>query len=513
LTLLYLRLPSRAAASAHGRDTVSGFEPTDAMPDLAVVPCQFAVVADNGAIEQQGDADAEKLAGLVPRVTRVVLLLAASDVTLLDIVVPPMSAARLRTALPNLIEDQLIGDVAECAFVAGPSVGGKRTVAVVGHAWLAAWAAHLRALGAGQLSALPAQLCLPWAGQGEALAGAGAGGIAGAAGATGMARVAEVTEPAGDLPGEAVPQASVTTAAIAIQGAAMELSLRLSATEGLGLTIMAQASDSPDMPSMTATAGDVLDALLALVPGRRVMALVPAQEQALFEFLLREREVTSSSAAGAGAGAGAGAVNAAGILPQVDFIADSWTPWIAGATTIRLDLMAGLGRASTQQFNWRPWRWPVLLGLLLVLFNAGALNYEWWRLAREASTLRAAMTQIYRAAYPTETVIVDPVAQMAQKIALGKRDAGQAGPDDFATLAAKFGEAWSSLAMEPATRNSIAALDYRERALYVRLKAGTSSSSAQTSALRAALAGRGLALSNAPGQTSATVWHIHPQGK
>lgn len=486
------------------------------MPDLAVVPCQFAVVADNGAIEQQGDADAEKLAGLVPRVTRVVLLLAASDVTLLDIVVPPMSAARLRTALPNLIEDQLIGDVAECAFVAGPSVGGKRTVAVVGHAWLAAWAAHLRALGAGQLIALPAQLCLPWAGQGEALAGAsaGAGVIAVAAGATGVASVAEMTESAGDLPGKAVSQASVTTAAIAIQGAAMELSLRLSATEGLGLTIMAQASDSPDMPSMTATAGDVLDALLALVPGRRVMALVPAQEQALFEFLLRERELASSSAAASTSAAGAAsAAGAVGILPQVDFIADSWTPWIAGATTIRLDLMAGLGRASTRQFNWRPWRWPVLLGLLLVLFNAGALNYEWWRLAREASTLRAAMTQIYRAAYPTETVIVDPVAQMAQKIALGKRDAGQAGPDDFATLAAKFGEAWSSLVMEPAMRNSIAALDYRERALYVRLKAGTSSSSAQTSALRAALAGRGLALSNAPSQTSATVWHIHPQGK
>lgn len=491
MTILYLRLPSRPAASAsagasadiaeHDSFLAAGIEASDSLPQPDTLACRYAAVADSGAIEQQGEARLEELAGLVTRCSRVVLLVAASDVTLLNIVVPPMSAARLRAALPNLIEDQLIGDAAECAFVAGPAVNGRRTVAVVAHDWLAAWSQRLRSMGASQLTALPAQLCLPWASPA-------------ADGATG-------TPP--DAVGEQAEARQVTAAAISIHVHAMELSLRLSSTDGLGLTIVAPVSATE--PSVTATAADVLDALMALVPGRRVMALVPAQEQALFEFLLRERQAAQAS--------GTPAKPDTALAPTVDFIADSWTPWIAGAATVRLDLLAGLGRASSSRFDWRPWRWPAVLAALLLLVNAGALNYEWWRLSREAATLRGALTQIYRAAYPNETVIVDPVAQMAQKIALGKRDAGQTGPDDFATLAAKFGEAWGSVAMEPAARANIAALDYRERALYVRLKAGASASSAQTGALRAALASRGLALTNAPSQTSSVVWHIHPQGK
>src|SRR5690606_9422188 len=101
---------------------------------------------------------AETIAG----VRQVVLLLAPSDVTLLQIKVPPMSATRLKAALPNLVEEHLMGDVDECVIVAGAPAGGMRTVAVVQQDWLEKLRTLLDNQGALQLQALPAQLCLPW---------------------------------------------------------------------------------------------------------------------------------------------------------------------------------------------------------------------------------------------------------------------------------------------------------------------------------------------------------------
>ena len=53
-----------------------------------------------------------------------VLLLAASDVSLFRIAVPPLPAARLKAALPALVEDRVIGDPADCAIAIAPANGG-----------------------------------------------------------------------------------------------------------------------------------------------------------------------------------------------------------------------------------------------------------------------------------------------------------------------------------------------------------------------------------------------------
>ena len=55
-----------------------------------------------------------------------VLLLAASDVTLLQVKVPPLSGARLKAALPGLVEEQVLGDPADCVLVAGARVRRRR---------------------------------------------------------------------------------------------------------------------------------------------------------------------------------------------------------------------------------------------------------------------------------------------------------------------------------------------------------------------------------------------------
>lgn len=123
--------------------------------------CRFAVATDNGAVEREGAAPLGTLGDAVKAAQRVVLILAANDVTLLHVKVPPLSASRLKAALPNLVEEQLMADPVDCVLVAGPPSDGLRMVAVANRAWLEKAAHDLIALGARHISAVPAQLCLP----------------------------------------------------------------------------------------------------------------------------------------------------------------------------------------------------------------------------------------------------------------------------------------------------------------------------------------------------------------
>ncbi len=144
-TTLYLRLPQR---SAH-----SPVEPLQ-------VPLPFAW-ALRGRLQQ---ADTATLAALAPRAAqaaRAVLLLAASDVTLLGMAVPPLPPSRLQAALPALVEDRVIGDPEDCVIAAGPEVDGLRTIAIADRAWLQLWLDALRQIGARHIAALPMSLCLP----------------------------------------------------------------------------------------------------------------------------------------------------------------------------------------------------------------------------------------------------------------------------------------------------------------------------------------------------------------
>jgi general secretion pathway protein L len=143
LTTLYIRLPARA----------------DSEGALA----RYALVADGGTVTQQGAGALRSMGDTVAASRHVVLLLAAPDVTLLHVKTPPMSAARLKTALPNLVEEQVLGDPDDCVLVAAPAQtdDGMRTIAVAQRAWLEAIVKSLLAMGARTVSALPAQLCLP----------------------------------------------------------------------------------------------------------------------------------------------------------------------------------------------------------------------------------------------------------------------------------------------------------------------------------------------------------------
>ena len=105
----------------------------------------------------------------LPQLNSVTLLFDARDVALLRTKVPPISGAKLRLALPNLVEEQLLQDAGSCAFALGPQVGseGERLVAVIDRNWLEFVLGAFERRGAKVQAAWPAQLALPMTGKGN----------------------------------------------------------------------------------------------------------------------------------------------------------------------------------------------------------------------------------------------------------------------------------------------------------------------------------------------------------
>ncbi|HYD96442.1 MAG TPA: type II secretion system protein GspL [Noviherbaspirillum sp.] len=412
MSTLYIRLPSHLAAE--------GLQPG--------VPlyCQYAVTGNAGAVERDGVAALPDMAEHVKKAQRVVLLLAASDVTLLRVKMPPLSGAKLRAALPNLVEDQLMSDPAECVVVAGEMHAGVRTVAVVSRTWMELLNRTMVALGARRVVAVPSQLCLPH-------------------------------------------QADAATAAVSEHGTDIELAVRLSEQEGLGLSVVADQPES--------AAFEAMQSLAAVVPTGAIVLYVPQT---------RERDYQESLHI------------APALQERITLQADSWQRWTGNAERTGLDLMSGLGAAAGPQFNWRPWRWPLVLGTLLLLINVIGLNVDWLRMKREAEALRNGMTQTYRNTFPKDPVIVDPLAQLRQKLAGAQRESGQLAPDDFLALAAAFNEAWAGTGQG---KPPVGGLEYREGTLTVKLKPG---SQVTTEQLAGALSSRNLAVT----QPKPEIWEI-----
>ncbi|MYN19257.1 general secretion pathway protein GspL [Rugamonas sp. FT107W] len=407
MTTLLIRYPAKASVDSGAAQT-----------------CPFALVGDGGNLLQQGVSPLGNLSDLVASARRVVLLLAAADVTLLRVVAPPLSAARLKAALPALVEEQVLGDPADCVLAAGAAdADGGRTVAVVQRSWIEVLVKALLAQGAHHVSVLPAQLCLPF-------------------------------------------QPGSVSAALSTGDAGFELILRQSQTMGMGLTLPAQPQAA--LQTLRAMAGDEPVTLY----------LAPAQ-------MAQFAPLVATVDAGHG----------------VTLMEDHWAHWVAASRSAGLDLAPALGATGANARQWQRWRWPVRIAALALLVNVAGLNIEWLRLKREAAAVSQSMLQTFKAAYPNEPVILDPAAQMRKNISLAKADGGQPAADEFTALSAALGEALGALPR----KDIIATLEYRDRALQIKVKPNTVDSGTLAQ-LRSALAARKLDLS----ETNPGAWQIRP---
>lgn len=386
----------------------------------------------------------------LPTAERLVLILAASDVLLTTASVPPLPPARLKQALPNLIEDALATDAQPCHIGVGPALDGsaairgprQRLLMVADRAWLRAvldaFAEHRHR----RRHVLPAQLCVPLAAATEAPAQA--------PGAEPTLRPEDETAP-------------VEPAALVVEAAASAL------TDGGGL-LDSTAEPVPALAGqwqLTVRTGthagyglllgdDALGAWQALAPDGIWYA-------------------DAAAAAAAPVPALRGAVRA------------GWPLWIEGAQAClrepALDLAQfefAQGRAD--RWNLAAWRVPLALLAGIVLVQVLGMNIHWLLLRNEQQRVEAAQQQALRGAFPQTQAILDAPLQMRRQVEQLRIASGRSTPEDFLPLADRFAQAARRLPPD-----ALQALEYRGRMLVVTLKPGTDIASLRSAARQSGL--------------------------
>jgi general secretion pathway protein L len=86
----------------------------------------------------------------------------ARDVNLIEARLPPLSGARLKQALPNVVEEFLLQDVSRCLLAPGPVIDNeRRLVAVIDREWVEFVLGALDRRGIRVEALWPGQLVLP----------------------------------------------------------------------------------------------------------------------------------------------------------------------------------------------------------------------------------------------------------------------------------------------------------------------------------------------------------------
>lgn len=428
---LYIALPSRAVAN----DTA----------DWVTLVWPFALANTEGKILQQGKNSLANLKGLATSANQVVLLLAASDVTLMSVSAPPMAYAKLKMALPNLVEDQLLNDPADSVLVCTPIEDGHCTVAAVDKKWMQVLFQSAQVLGARKLRAYALSCTIQAANQGVAAL----------------------------LEGDAH---------------SLDLTLRSSAKMGSGVSLKPQKSadsgvDIGVQGNHTESVQEVLQFLMLMVPEGSIRLALPAAMMPAYQSLLEADQAFSELAA------------------RLQLSVSDWSYKIAGLkmadhVTQSLDLMAPVVLQSQSSFDWSRWKWPLRLAVALAAVWLVGLNLDAWHLKQQADGLRTAMVNTYRQNFPKESTVAYPLIQMQQKIGTAKKLAGQSAPGDFLVLAAQFGQSWDRalLASPTASAAAVMSMEYRNQKLFVKVN---SMALVPLEALRVQLRDQSLALLSA----------------
>jgi len=387
---------------------------------------------------------------LLPRASATVLMVAARDLLMMPAAVPALKGPRLRQALPNVVEDQLIQDPQTCHIAIDPKPleDGRRLLAIVDRGWFRFVYESFSGAGHRNLRAVPVTSCLPLpAAPVDALAqaallagaaaeaddaadpaavGAGAGAAALGAGlpvplvAAVLGEVASSSSLAGlpvaDIPAEIMPPR--VEVAIARGRIGEGLAVPVAAVTG---TLGALAGAAPvTLYSLTGLPGNEPQI------GSRSGMLIPGALPLSFDDLAQR------------------ALKVPFDLCQFEFVSQPW----------RLD------RATLRRL-----RVPIaLLGAAAVIGIIG-VNVQWLMLTRQRDAINTQMTEMLLNAFPKTTVVLDAPGQMTRQLAQLRVAAGELSPDDFLSLADGLARS-----LGPVPVNGIAAIDYQNRHLEVTFK-------------------------------------------
>ncbi|VBW47006.1 general secretion pathway protein L [Burkholderia pseudomallei] len=386
----------------------------------------FALVDKSGHTQRAGRA----ALALLPQAATTVLIVAARDLLMLEQALPPLKGPRLKQALPNIIEDQLIQDPQGCHIAVDPAAldGGRRVLAVIDRAWFKFIVDAFTAAGHRHLRAVPVTRCLPPATRRDAAAAAETEAVADVA----------LDRPAGhaaaaDAPGSG--HAGATANAPAPAESIVAVALGLAATER-----------APAAPVSSAVA--TLEALANGTPLELYELGEPGAEPQLASVRpLDDKRLLPGAAIWPFDALVRRALDSRFDLCQFEF---EFAPWrFDRATFMRLRL-------------------PLALAATTLAIAVIGANAHWWKLSRERDALAAQITETLLSTFPKTTTVLDPAAQMTRQLDRLRIAAGELSPNDFLSLASGLARS-----LGPLPPNGIASLDYHDRRLDVGFKPET----------------------------------------
>ena len=433
----------------------------------------FLLIDKSGRTMRAGEASL----ALLPRASSTVLMVAARDLLMMAAAVPALKGPRLRQALPNVVEDQLIQDPQTChiAIDAQPLADGRRLLAIVDRGWFRF--IHEAFVGAGHrnLRAVPVTACLPrpqWAAAvDDALAEAmldahaevDAKGAPVSGGASASAGSASGASDAGEN-GDAAADAS-TPSREPIVAALLGEAAQFSPAVLLGDVPQEAPAPRVELAIARGRIGEGL-AVPAGAVGATLAALAgdrPLTFYALTGLPGREPHVMSLAAANAPMQR---AIDSA--AHQVTAHPMTFETLAQRALECRFDL-------CQFEFTSQPWRLdratlrrlrvPLALAAAAALVAVIGANAQWLILSRQRDAITAQMTEALLNAFPKTTVVLDAPGQMTRQLQQLRVAAGELSPEDFLSLADGLARS-----LGPLPVNGLAALDYQNHRLDVTFK-------------------------------------------
>lgn len=388
---------------------------------------------------------------MLPPAGATILMVAARDLVLLQLALPPVKGARLLQALPNTVEDLLIQDAQTChlAVERAVSASGQQVVAAIDRNWFRFVIEAFRSAGHRHLKAVPVVRCLP---PPEATP-AGNAAIEPALAPPAAGSTLSASPLVAAILGAVMPTAPAAWEdAGALHGAPLQVELAIARGvlgEGMALrdttvasTLAAFAGDTPvELYRLDEPAGGTTPAS----PAEPLAAL--ATRALSFEQLARAALACDFD------------------LCQFEF----------AAQPLRLS------RATL-----RRWRVPVWLAAAIVLVAIIGSNLQWLILSHQYASLVDQQTELLLSSFPKTTVVLDPPLQMTHQLERLRSAAGDLAPDDF--LALSNGLARS---LAPIAPGAVSQLSYQQHSLQVTFGAGAKIDDNFTSRLRSnGLSGR-----------------------
>ena len=361
----------------------------------------------------------------LPRAAVTVLMIAARDVLLLQLALPPVKGLRLMQALPNVVEDLLIQDAQTCHIAIDRPVAadGRSIVAAIDRSWFRFVINAFTEAGHPRIKAVPIMRCLPKP-QGVTAPTADPLSMAAAVPAIEPAALPTPTPLIAAILGAVMPTAPAVWGGEVLY-APTHVELAIARGElGEGMALRAEAVAN----TLGALAGTAPIELYQLtgVPGATSNEADTSglQPQALpFETLARA------------------ALQCEFDLCQFEFAAQPWRP----------------SRATLKS-----WRIPAWLAGATVLIAIVAGNLDWLMLSRQHAAMLDQQVELLMSTFPKTAEVLDPPVQMTRQLDRLRTAAGELAPDDFLSLSNGLARS-----LGPLPPGAIAEITYKERTLQI----------------------------------------------